>query len=446
MKLLLLPMFLISLLLGACSSDDQHASLAIEHWETSNGMPVYFVAADEIPMLDIELVFDAGSARDGALPGLAQLTTTLLDDGSLNWTADDIATRFEEVGAQYGASSNRDNSSVSLRTLIEPALLKQSLETFIRVASQPSFPHRDFERAQKRALVGLQLQAQRPGDVAQKAFMRALYGKHPYGNPIHGTEAAVTAITRQDVSDFHKRYFNTDNAVLAMVGNLSKNEAREIAEQIATSLPQGEPAADLPPVTPLQEAKTIRIAFPSQQANIYIGQPGMKRGDEDYFTLYVGNHILGGSGFSSRILTELRSNRGLVYSAFSYFLPQTLEGPFMVGMQTRADQAEEAIEVTNDTIKRFIDKGPDKNELESSLKNITGGFPLRIDSNADILNYLATIGFYNLPLDYLQTFNHNVSAVDAKTIRKTFRKRLDPERMITVIVGGEADQDGDEES
>ena len=161
----------------------------------------------------------------------------------------------------------------------------------------------------------------------------------------------------------------------------------------------------------------------------------MRRGDEDYYALYVGNHILGGSGFGSRIVDEIREKRGLAYSSYSYFLPMQVSGPFLIGMQTRSDQAGEALKVLRATLQKYIDEGPSEEELEHAKKNITGGFPLRIDSNKDIIEYLGVIGFYDLPLDYLKTFNDKVNAVSVEQIRDAFKRRVLTERMITIIVG-----------
>ncbi len=209
---------------------------------------------------------------------------------------------------------------------------------------------------------------------------------------------------------------------------------------IGKDLPAGEPAPELQAVKALQSQQLIQIPFPSKQAHVYLGQPGIRRDDPDYFPLYVGNHILGGSGFSSRLVKEVRVKRGLSYSIYSYFLPQKVRGPFEVVLQTRVDQAHKATDLVKETIARFVENGPSGAELEASIKNITGGFPLRIDSNSDIVAYLAVIGFYRLPLDYLDTFNDKIKAVSTQAILQAFKHQVDIDRMVTVIVGGDSEQ------
>lgn len=408
----------------------------IEHWTTANGARVYFVPSPELPMVDLRVVFDAGSARDGTQGGLARLTSGVLDQGAGELNADQIAARMEGIGARFGTSSYRDMAIVSLRSLTDWALLDQALDIMSLVITAPSFPQDALALAQKRTLVALRAQQEDPGDIADKAFFADVYGEHPYAAPSLGTEQSVTALTRQDAINFHQRYYVAKNAIIAIVGAIDRKEAEAIVQKVIGGLPAGETAAALPSVKPLADAKTEHIAFPSAQTHILMGQPGITRDDPDYFPLLVGNHVLGGSGLVSRIMIEVREKRGLAYSAHSYFSPMRGAGPFTAGLQTRNDQAEAALEVLRDTLRDFIAKGPTADELTAAKKNITGGFALRLDSNSKIVENLASIGFYNLPLDYLDTYNQRIEAVTADQIREAFQRRIQPERMVTVMVGG----------
>ena len=418
------------------------AAPLIQHWQTANGMRVYFVEAPELPMIDVRLAFDAGSARDGGHPGIGRMTTSLLDEGAGEWDADAIASRFEAVGAQYSAAVDRDMAWLSLRTLSQPEYRDKALETFVAVAGAPRFDQRAFERIRNITLVALRKQEQEPGDVADKAFYRALYGDHPYAHPVIGTPESVNALSPQLIKGHYRSYFVARNGILAIVGALARPQAEALAEQLSRPLAQGSAAPPLPSPRPVAAARTIRTPFPSEQAHVYLGQLGVRRGDPDYFPLYVGNHILGGNGLNSLLVKEVRIKRGLSYSVYSYFIPLAVEGPFELNLQTRADQADKAIEVARDTLAAYVAKGPTEAQLEAAQKNLTGGFPLRIDSNANIVSYLVVIGFYGLPLDYLDTFKDKVSAVTTTGIREAFQRRLNVDRMVTVIVGsGRGDQD-----
>nr|WP_197722188.1 pitrilysin family protein [Sulfuriflexus mobilis] len=409
----------------------------IQHWQTANGARVYYVPAPELPMIDVRVVFDAGSARDGDKPGLAMLTNSLLDEGTATQNANQLAETFEGVGAEYGASSLRDMAVTSIRSLTEAAAMKTALDTFAAVLATPSFPKKPFQRNRKAMLLGLQQEQQEPGSLASKAFYKALYGDHPYGSHSSGSEASLKAMRREDVQAFHRQYYVARNAVIAIVGDVSRRQAEAIAEQLTTKLRVGERAADLPAVAALEKASLQRIRHDSQQTHILVGQPGMRRGDADYISLYVGNHILGGSGLVSRISDVIREQRGLAYSAYSYFAPMRENGPFTMGLQTKNAQADAALKLLGETLRDYIDKGPTEDELKRSKQNITGGWALRVDSNKKITEYVAVIGFYGLPLDYLDTFTDKVEAVTVKSIKDAFKRRIHPDKLVTVMVGGE---------
>lgn len=412
------------------------ANPKIQTWTVANGARVYFVPSPELPMVDIRVVFDAGSARDGTQSGIAQLTNALLDQGAGDLSADQIAARMDGVGAQFGTSAYRDMAIVSLRSLTDRTLFDPALDIMSQVIAAPSFPQGAFDRAQKRTLVALRAQRESPGDIADKAFFAAVYGNHPYASPPLGSEQSVSALTRRDAIAFHHRYYVGMNATVAIVGAIDRARAEEIAARIVGKLPAGETAPALAAVQTLAAAKTEHIAYPSAQTHILMGQPGITRDDPDYFPLYVGNHILGGSGLVSRVAVEVREKRGLAYSAYSYFTPMHVEGPFTAGLETRNDKAEEALGVLRDTLRDFMAKGPTDEELTAAKKNITGGFALRVDSNSKIVENISAIGFYRLPLDYLDTFNQRVAAVTVEQIRDAFRRRVHPASMVTVMVGG----------
>jgi zinc protease len=427
---------LLALSLAASAVD---AMPDIRSWSTDKGAKVLFVRAPELPMVDIRIVFRAGAARDGSQGGIASLTNALLDQGAAGLSADEIARGFERYGAELGNGSERDMAWLSLRSLTDAKLLDPSLKLFGKVLSDPDFPRDDFERERQRTLIGLQYEKQKPDAIAKKTFYRKLYRAHPYANHPTGTPESVQALSADDLDAFYRRYYVAQNATVVIVGDLTAKQARRVAERLADSLEEGRPAGPLPEVVPLGASEEILIEHPSKQSHVLLGAPGMKRGDADYFPLYVGNHILGGSGLVSRISEEIREKRGLSYSAYSYFIPMQREGPFLMGFQTRNDQRDKALSVLRDTLQAFIDKGPSGDELEAARNNIVGGFPMQVSSNGKIAEYLAVIGFYNLPLDYLQRFTERVEGVTVQQIQDAFRRRIDAERLLNVIVGGSPD-------
>ena len=409
---------------------------SVAHWQTTAGSRVFFVESRELPMVDIRLLFDAGTVREPAgKNGLAALVNRLLDEGAGGLDATAISFEFERLGARYSAASGYDYASVSLRSLSAPALLTPAVLNLRRVIADPAFSEKAVDRQKKRLLLGIQSKQQVPADIARDAFLAALYQDHPYALPSDGKQESIAALSRQDVVDFHRDFYGARNAWLVIVGDLSKVQAMERAEELTGELTKGRALEPLPTMTLVEQEQEIRIEHPSSQVHILLGQLGVSRGDPDYFPLYVGNHILGGGGLVSRLYEEVREKRGLSYGAYSYFSPRRQPGPFTAGLQTRGDRQEQALRVMQDTIRTFIDQGPTPEELEAAQNNISGGFPLRLDSNSKILGYTAMIAYYDLPLDYLDTFVDKVNAVTIEQIRDAFKRRLQPERFVTVMVG-----------
>lgn len=420
----------------ALTSTAVNANPDIEHWRTSNGTRVYFVPAPELPIVDIRIIFNAGAARDEDDPGVALMTNGLMPEGAGGLSADQLAEQFESIGAQFGNSAQRDMAILSLRTLSDKKVFDAAVKTLTTILTQPDFPKKAFERERSRLLTTLKRHKQSPGTQADEAFYKAVYATHPYHGQPTGTEAGINGLTTEKLKSYYQKYYVASNAVLAIVGDLSRTDAEKLAETLIGKLPEGQPADDLPQVDTLNKGNEIRINHPSAQTHILVGQPGMKRGDPDYFTLYVGNHMLGGSGLVARLSNEIREKRGLAYSTYSYFRPMRENGPYTFGLQTKNESAEEALTVLRATIDKFIKEGPTAEELDASKKNITGGFPLRISSNKKIIDYIGMIGFYQLPMDYLDTFNERVQAVTIEDIKKAYQSRIHLDKMVTVMVGG----------
>ena len=307
----------------------------IQHWRTANGVPVYFIPARELPMVDAQILFNAGSVRDGERPGLAKLTNALLEEGAGDWSADAIADRLDRVGARFSASSRRDSATIALRSLVDPRYLQPTVETVARLLKEPTFAPDAVERVRQQMLTALRERAQSPGAIAQDAFYKALYDKHPYGSPPEGTPASLNAMTRAEIQDFHRRHYTAVNAVVALVGDLDRPAAEQLANALVAGLPQGEPISPPPPVPPVTASQTIRIPHPSSQSHVLIGQLGVSRADPDYYALYLGNHVLGGNGLVSQLSQEIREKRGRVYGANSGFSPMRQAGPFLLNLQTR---------------------------------------------------------------------------------------------------------------
>lgn len=425
-----LPAILLALLWPALAS----AVLPIEHWNTRAGARVYFVRAPSIPMLDVSLSFDAGERFDPAgRAGVASLTVSMLAKGVPGADETRVAESFAAVGAQRGASAGDDRSVVTLRSLTSEPELDSALAMLERTLTAPTFPEDVLAREKERAIQSLRDAQTRPETIARQAFGRLLYPTHPYGDAV--TPESVAAIGREDLVRFHRTHYAADRAVVAMIGAITRAQAEAIAERLTARLPAGAPATPPGPVALPAQPVERRIAHPASQSHILIGAPGIAWGDPDQFALLVGNYVLGGGGFVSRLYSEVREKRGLAYSVYSYFAPALQPGPFTIGLQTQRDQTDLALKVVRETLDRFMAEGPSEAEVEAAKSNLIGGFPLRIDSNRKILDYLSVIGFYRLPLDYLDGWTERVARVDVQQVRDALARFSKTRALATVVVG-----------
>ena len=428
MRTLLIPLLLLY-------SSITWAIPTIQHWETTQGAQVYFVPAPEVPMVDIEIFFDAGGARDGDHPGIAMLTNGLLDEGAAGLSADQLSEQIDYLGAKLGSSAGRDSALLWLRSLSKPKVLFPAVELLAKIVAQPDFPEKPFERVRQQMLTTLKYRQQSPDSIADDAFNQAVFATHPYATLAYGTSKSVTTLQREQVKAFHTQYYVTKNAILSIVGDLDRPTAEKIANQVVQHLPPGELPPSLPKVAELKETKTVHLSHPSTQTHLLIGQPGIQQGDPDYFALYVGNYIFGENELISRLGNEIREKRGLAYGVSSSFTPMKAGGLFSINLQTRNDQASEALQLVQETLRKFVEQGPTEQELTEAKQGITGMFPLSIKSNMNILSQLSTIGFYHLPLDYLHTFNKNIEAVTVDMVKDVFKRRIHLDKLIIVTVG-----------
>jgi zinc protease len=414
------------------------AALPIQHWQMDNGVRVYFVENHDLPLLDVSVEFSAGSSRDDkSRPGLASMTHHLLTLGAGGMTEEEISRRMADIGASLGGSFDQDRAGLRLRTLSSERERNQALEIMAKSLQSPDFPEAVLAREKTRSIAELNEAKTQPEFIAGRAFNSMVYGTHPYALSSTVEPESIAALRREELIGFYRAHYRADHAVIALIGDVTTAQAREIAALLTSSLPRAEGEAQPLPAVAIPKGETRKIAHPATQSHILIGQPGLARNDPDYFPLYVGNYVLGGGGFASRLIEEVRQKRGLVYSVHSYFIPLQQRGPFEIGLQTKREQADEALAVVRKTLGDFIAKGPTEDELKRAKQNLVGGFPLRLDSNKKILDHLAVIGFYRLPLSYLDDFTGKVEKVTAAQIRDAFTRRIQPDNMVTVVVGAD---------
>ena len=425
----------VALMLAAA----QALAVDIQHWVQPDGARVYFVAAHGNPIVDVRVDFDAGSRRDrpDAL-GVADMTAGLLDAGAGDLDEEAIRMRIADLAIQLNTFSDMESAGVSLRSVSQAETLQSTLQLAAQIISQPRFPQDVLEREKLRSIESLKQAESDPGFLADRALTALMYPNHPYGYPARETEGTVSAIRRDAVARFWQQHYQPRYAVVSIVGDLSKEQAMQAAQTLLAGIRnQGDPLSAVPPV-PAVQAGDKRLSHPATQAHIDLGLPLITRDDPDYYALLVGNYVLGGGGFDSRLMKEVRDKRGLTYGVSSSMEPMQRAGAFQIGLSTRKEQADAALKVVRDTIALYVKEGPTQAELDQAKANIIGGFPLRFDSNSKLIAYLSVIGQYQLPLDFLDRYPQQVQKLTTAQVRDAWQRRIDPSKLSVSLVGGES--------
>jgi zinc protease len=419
------------------------AGIPVQFWTLDNGAKIYLMEVHGLPMVDVQLEFDAGSRRDGkGLSGLAQATAMMLGKGvkaqgdQPAWDENQLGEAWADLGAMAGASASADRMTMNLRSLTRPELLDAAVALAARQLAYPAFPATVWQTERERWIAGIRESATKPNVQASRAYSKAVYGDHAYGE--EADEASLRKIDTGLMKEFHARHLLPCRAKISIVGAINREQATRRVEQLLKGLPTSKGCDLLPLVSevqPLSEARKIVIPFESAQAHVFIGQPGIARQHPDFLVLTVGNYVLGGGGFVSRLTDQVREKRGLSYSVYSYFSPGQHAGAFTVGLQTRPDQAAKAIEVATSVVNEFVQQGPTDAEVQAAKDFLIGGFALRLDSNKKLMDNLSNIAWFDLPLDYLDTWTTKVQELTAADIQQAFARNLQPERMVTVVLG-----------
>lgn len=415
---------------------------------TAQGARLLFLQAPEIPIVDLAIEIDAGTRWDPlGKEGLASTTASMAfrglraqaDRPALDETG--LGQVWADLALERSSGAGQDRTSLRFRFLSDPTVREPATAWVARVVSDPAFDQEILQREVGRAVAGLRDALNRPQTLATRALWQAMYPGHPYGRS--ETIESLSGLSAQDLRDFHRVFWRPDRITIVIVGNLTQAQAESMADAILAPLAsitdRASPAMPsvLPAVRVPNESSRINIAHSATQSHIWMGIPILARHEQsEFFALMVANHILGGGGFTSRLTQEVREKRGLSYSVFSAVSPLEQPGPFFVGLQTQRERAEEALGVVRDTLEAFVRDGPTEEELEAAKKNLLGGFALRLDSNRKLLDTLAQIGYYRLPINYLDRWTDAVSLVTKEEIRTLLRQRLDLTRLATVVVAG----------
>jgi zinc protease len=430
-------------LLGFGLLSNAYAILPIEKLDSYKGAQAYLVQTKALPMVDIEVSIDAGDRYDPVgKSGVADMVAGLMNYGARGekglLTEAQIADEIADLGANIGLSVGGERTILRIRSLSRKDLRDRAVQLAAAMLSSPSYDPKIVEREKQRTITSLREAETKPEFVLERRFKKSVYGNYPLADS--PSVQSVGSVNVNDLKQFHKQFYRGDRMIVSIVGDVDRTQAAEIVQTLLKQIPQsGQAIAKLPdlqrsPIEALAQ-REVQIPFDTQQAHIAMGMTAVARNNPDYFPLLVGNYILGGGGFVSRLMSEVREKRGLAYSVFSYFAPGKDNGIFQAGLQTKNDQAVLALDVMSTTIAQFIADGPTPSELEAAKSNLINGYPLRIDNNRKLLDNVSSIAWNDLPLDTMDVWTKQVEAVTLEQVKASFQKYLAMDRMKIVVLG-----------
>ena len=430
--LLLLGVFCTTLCISVVSA--RAAEIVPIRSVTTNGITVLFLEQHFIPTVEIHALVKVGSAQDPPdKAGLANLTASLLDEGTVTRTSRQFAEQIDFVGGSLEAHAAEDFTTASARVLKKDADLGFAL--LADMLQHPAFHKQDFERVRAQILGEIMSDDDDPGNVAMKAFHQLIFHGHPYSWPAHGTEETLK-ITVADIQQFHAREYLPNQTILVIVGDLTQEQATALVQAHFGSWKKGPPSPYmLKKPAPIERKMVQLIEKDLTQSTIVLGHTGISRTNPDYYALTVMNYILGAGGFSSRLMESIRDKQGLAYGIMSHFDTRLMPGAFFINLQTRTDVTNQAITGVLTEIRGIREAPVSDQELNEAKSFIIGSFPLRVDSSAKLANVLAQVEFYNLGLDYFTHYPKAIEKVTKDDVLRVAKQYLDPQHYALVVVG-----------
>jgi zinc protease len=394
------------------------------------------VRQNELPIVSMNMVFKSGGTFEPAeKSGVSSMTATLLDDGTKTRSALDIATQLQSIGASINAGSGWDSTNVSLSTLTKN--LDQALDIYSDVILNPSFPETELENVRRRSLVGFMQRKSNPNAISNLVYDRVLYGAHPYGRQLSGTESTIKALTRSDLVGYYEANYRPNNATLIVVGDVDgKTLLPKLEKAFAGWKPGAVSEGELPNIQPLQKSAIYLVDRPNAaQSVVSIGHVGVDRGNPDFFPLQVMNSILGGQ-FTSRINLNLREDKGFTYGARSNFSFRRGAGPFTASSDVQTAVTKESVAEFMKELNGIRGAIPvSQKELEYSKQSLIRRYPSGFETAGQISGQLSNLVIYNLPDTYFNDYIQKINGVTLADVNRVANKYLTPDKMAIVVVG-----------
>jgi zinc protease len=404
-----------------------------------NGLTLLVAEKHNLPLVMVNVCVQAGTlVEPPQKAGLANLTASLLPEGTESRTSIQVSEAIDFMGASLASSGDNDFVTVTLSILKKD--IDQGFEILSDVLQNPAFVENEIQKHKKRIVGMIQVNQEDPGYVAGRAFEKALFGEaHPYGRPVLGNAESVQELNRQDVVAFYQRFYKPNRTIMAIVGDVTVEESQRLLDKYFSRWKAGEllspPYPDQFEKKSQKKNRAIKIDRDLKQTTIILGHGGIARDNPDYYAVSVMNYILGSGGFSSRLMDTIRDDMGLVYSIYSAFSASKLAGDFTVNLQTANKNASLAVKEVLKQLEQLKDKGVTDQELADAKSYLTGSFPLRIETNATIASVLVAVEYYNLGMDYLDKYPDYINSVTKDDVKRVANKYIWPEKLRLVAVG-----------
>lgn len=424
---------ILFLALALTYSRPAHA-MKIQEVKSPGGISAWLVEAHENPLLALRFSFEGGNSQDPAgKDGVANFLSAMLDEGAGDITSSDFQERMESLAMRMRYEDSRDAFYGNFETLTENRA--ESVKLLKLAITKPRFDPDAVERIRGQLLANLVYSDRDPERVAAKEWFTVAFEGHAYGRPAQGTEASVNAITRDDLEAFRKRNFARSNLKVVAVGDISPDDLGKLLDEVFGDLPEKADLADVPMTTPIAGGKEKWIQMDVPQSVAVFGLPAMARKDPDFMPAFVLNQLIGGGGFASRLMEEVREKRGLAYSVYSYLQPFRHTAIFSGGVATRADAIQQSIDIIRKELRQIAEQGPTPDEWENAKKYLIGSYALRFDTNAKIASQLLGLLEDDFGPDYIENRNKMIEALTIEDAKRVAKRLLATDNLIVTIVG-----------
>jgi zinc protease len=409
-------------------------AMNIQKVVSAKGIEAWLVEDHTLPMFAMQFGMPGGATQDSVgKEGTAYFASGMLDEGAGDIKSEQFQEKLEELAIDISFEASRDAFTGGLKTLTRN---KDEAFRLLRLAlTQPRMDEEAVERVREQILSSIKMDDEDPEKISSNAWFKRVFDGHPYANPLKGTLTSVGSLTPADLKGFVKNTFAREQLKISVVGDISAAELGKALDVVFGDLPQ---KAELKAVPEAEwraqpSSQVIQLAVP--QSVVTFGQPGLKRKDPDFMAAYILNYIIGGGGFSSTLMQEVREKRGLAYSVYTYLYPMDRAALFLGGVATKNEAVSQSISVIREELSRIATNGPTAEELDNAKRYLTGSYALRFDSSVKIANTLLWIQIEELGMDYIDKRNAEVDAVTLDAVKRVAAQLIKPGNLVITVVG-----------